>query len=188
MSDPWPASCRPRSMSPSRAAQRLIVSRCDVRGDRSARPRPSGRAIPPAPRSGIEGGLRSPSTYCPRAPRNELTHSPGWRFGLMSKTEARLSCAEVIIRIIRPRLVPARTPIIRRWFVVPRLAIAHAAPSNLFGLNGVGARIARAGRVAEGHRIRLDHNHQEGAGRRCRQQSELAHDFLLLIVITAPPP
>src|SRR6516225_3556114 len=109
-----------------------------------------------------------------------LAHPLGWRFGLMSKTEARLSCAEVIIRIIRPWLVPARTPIIRRWFVVPRPAIAHAAPPNLFGLNGVGARqnIARAGRVAEGHRIHLDHSHQE-AGRRCCQQSELAHDFLL---------
>jgi hypothetical protein len=46
----------------------------------------------------------------------------------MSKTEARLSCAQVIIRKIRPWLVPARTPIIRRWFVVPRPAIAHAAP------------------------------------------------------------
>ena len=76
---------------------------------------------------------------------------------LMSKTEARLSCAEVIIRIVRPWLVPARTPIIRRWFVVPRRAIAHAAPPNLFGLNGVGAwqNIARAGGVAEGHRIHL---------------------------------
>jgi hypothetical protein len=103
-------------------------------------------------------------------------------FRLMSKTEVRLSCAEVIIRIIRPWLVPAPTRIIRRRFVVPSSAIAHAAPPDLFGFNGVGTRqnIERAGLVAEGHRIRLDQNRKEGAGRRCRQKSELAHDFLPL--------
>ena len=105
------------------------------------------------------------------------------RVHLMSKTEVRLSCAEIVIRIIRPR-PPSPTPIVVR-FIVPTSAVARAASSDVYGPRGViGGRqnFKSTGRVAQGHRIpprNSDQNRKEDACRGCRDQNELVHNFTL---------
>src|SRR5882757_995264 len=65
----------------------------------------------------------------------EITHCPDGslsgsclpgRSVLMSKTKARLSCAEIIVRVKGPWPIPTPTPIIRRRFVVATSAVARA--------------------------------------------------------------